>query len=130
MHGLLWWAWIPIVLFVLISGFVVFNVIVAVVCDGVATMKEEERKEAEEITSVASQRLSNSEFFFIAKKIASIETRLKQRQVVKVVRRGRSEKCRPRPDVKQRGRNLDQKGTRVKEILNEEKVQRHPLRHY
>ena len=52
----------------MISGFVVFNVIVAVVCDGVATMKEEERKEAEETTSVASQRSSNSEFIFIAKK--------------------------------------------------------------
>ena len=125
-----WWAWIPIVSFVLISGFVVFNVIVAVVCDGVATMKEEERKEAEETTSVASQRSSNSEFIFIAKKIASIETRLKQRQVVKVVRRGRSEKCRPQLDVKQRGRNLDPGGTHVKEILNEEKVQGRPLRHY
>ena len=124
------WAWIPIVSFVLISGFVVFNVIVAVVCDGVATFKDEERKEAEETTSVASQRSSNSEFIFIAKKIASIETRLMQRQVVKVVCRGRSEKCRPQLDVKQRGRNLDPGGTHVKEILNEAKVQGRPLRHY
>jgi hypothetical protein len=128
-----WWAWIPIVFFILISGFVVFNVIVAVVCDGVATIKEqereEERKDIEENTSVATQGSSNSEFFFIAKKLASIETRLKQRQVLKVVRRGRSEKCRPRPDVKQRRRSLDPNGQHVKEIHNEEKVQR-PLRHY
>jgi len=125
-----WWAWIPIVSYVLISGFVVFNVIVAVVCDGVATMREEERKEAEETTSVASQRSSNSEFMFIAKKLASIETRLKQRQVVQVVRRGRSEKCRPQLDVKQLRRSMDPGGAHAKEIHNEEKVQGRPLRHY
>jgi hypothetical protein len=128
-----WWAWIPIVCFVLISGFVVFNVIVAVVCDGVATMKEqereEERKDTEETASVASQGSSNSEFIFIAKKLVSIETRLKQRQVLKVVRRGRSKKCRPWPDVKQLRQSLDPNGQHVKEIHNEEKVQR-PLRHY
>lgn len=128
-----WWAWIPIVFFILISGFVVFNVIVAVVCDGVATIKEqereEERKDIEENTSVATQGSSNSEFFFIAKKLASIETRLKQRQVLKVVRRGRSKKCRPQLDVKQQRRSLDPNGQQFKEIHNEEKVQR-PLRHY
>jgi hypothetical protein len=128
-----WWAWIPIVCFILISGFVVFNVIVAVVCDGVATMceqeREEERKDTEEIALVTSQRSSNSEFIFIAKKLASIETRIKQRQVVRVVCRGRSEKCRPQFDVKQRRLSLDPNGQHVKDIHNEEKVQ-HPLRHY
>ena len=121
-----WWAWIPIVIFILISGFVVFNVIVAVVCDGVATMKEqereEERKDTEETASVASQGSSNSEFISIAKKLASIETRLKQRQVVRVVSRGRSEKCRPQFDVKQQRKSLDPNGHHVKEIHNEEKV--------
>jgi hypothetical protein len=106
-----WWAWIPIVCFILISGLVVFNVIVAVVCDGVATMKEqereEERKDIEENTSVASQGSSNSEFIFIAKELALIKTRLNQKQVLKVVRQGRSEKCRPQFDVKQRRRSLD-----------------------
>ena len=76
------------------------------VCDGVATMaaqrREDERKDTEETASVASQGSSNCEFIFIAKKLVSIETRLKQRQVLKVVRRGRSKKCRPQFDVKQR----------------------------
>jgi hypothetical protein len=91
--------------------------------------REEERKNTEETASVASQGSSNSEFIFIAKKLASIETRLKQRQVLKVVRRGRSKRCRPRPDVKQLRQSLDPNGHHVKEIHNEEKVQR-PLRHY
>jgi hypothetical protein len=128
-----WWAWIPIVFFILITGFVIFNVIVAVVCDGVATMaaqrREDEMKDTEETASVASRGSSNSEFIFIAKKLASIETRLKQKQVLKVVRRGRSKKCRPQFDVKQRQHSLDPNGYHVKEIHNEEKVQR-PLRHY
>ena len=28
-----WWAWIPFISFVVITGFIVFNLIVAVVCE-------------------------------------------------------------------------------------------------
>lgn len=37
------WAWAPFILFVAISGFIVFNLIIAVVCDAVATVEEEEK---------------------------------------------------------------------------------------
>ena len=30
-----WWAWIPFVSFVVITGFIVFNLIVAVVCKAI-----------------------------------------------------------------------------------------------
>jgi hypothetical protein len=34
------WAWIPFVSFIMITGFIVFNLIIAVVCDAVAVLEE------------------------------------------------------------------------------------------
>ena len=31
-----WWAWIPFISFVVITGFIVFNLIVAVVCEAIS----------------------------------------------------------------------------------------------
>ena len=36
-------AWIPIVAFVTISGFIVVNLIIAVICDAVSNMEEDEK---------------------------------------------------------------------------------------
>lgn len=34
-----WWAWAPFVAFIMITGFIVFNLIIAVVCDAVAVIE-------------------------------------------------------------------------------------------
>lgn len=34
------WAWVPFVSFIMITGFIVFNLIIAVVCDAVAVLEE------------------------------------------------------------------------------------------
>lgn len=34
-----WWAWLPFVAFIMITGFIVFNLIIAVVCDAVAVIE-------------------------------------------------------------------------------------------
>ena len=35
-----WWAWIPFVSFIVITGFVVFNLIVAVVCEAISEISK------------------------------------------------------------------------------------------
>lgn len=37
------WAWFPFITFVIISGFVVVNLIIAVICDAVAALHDDER---------------------------------------------------------------------------------------
>mmetsp|Transcript_11582 Transcript_11582/g.25403 ORF Transcript_11582/g.25403 Transcript_11582/m.25403 type:complete len:390 (-) Transcript_11582:355-1524(-) len=37
-----WWAWAPFVAFIMITGFIVFNLIIAVVCDAVAVIDNKE----------------------------------------------------------------------------------------
>ncbi|KAL7570223.1 hypothetical protein ACA910_020649 [Epithemia clementina (nom. ined.)] len=37
------WAWLPFIIFVIITGFVVVNLIIAVICDAVAALEDEER---------------------------------------------------------------------------------------
>lgn len=38
----IWWAWVPFVTFIMITGFIVFNLIIAVVCDAVAVIENKE----------------------------------------------------------------------------------------
>ncbi len=38
----IWWAWAPFVAFIMITGFIVFNLIIAVVCDAVAVIENKE----------------------------------------------------------------------------------------
>ena len=40
-----WWAWIPFVSFIVITGFIVFNLIVAVVCEAVSEISKASDKE-------------------------------------------------------------------------------------
>lgn len=37
-----WYAWVPIIAFVMISSFIVFNLVIAVICDAVAVLHDEE----------------------------------------------------------------------------------------
>lgn len=38
----IWWAWAPFMAFIMITGFIVFNLIIAVVCDAVAVIENKE----------------------------------------------------------------------------------------
>lgn len=37
------WAWLPFISFVIITGFVVVNLIIAVICDAIAALREDEK---------------------------------------------------------------------------------------
>ena len=41
----IWWAWAPFILFIMITGFIVFNLIIAVVCDAVAVIENKDNLE-------------------------------------------------------------------------------------
>mmetsp|Transcript_58413 Transcript_58413/g.123910 ORF Transcript_58413/g.123910 Transcript_58413/m.123910 type:complete len:437 (-) Transcript_58413:149-1459(-) len=43
----IWWAWAPIMAFIMITGFIVFNLIIAVVCDAVAVIENKEDLEGD-----------------------------------------------------------------------------------
>lgn len=49
----IWWAWLPFVTFIMITGFMVFNLIIAIVCDAVSALehKEDLRPDVREIFS-------------------------------------------------------------------------------
>ena len=38
----IWWAWAPFLVFIMVTGFIVFNLIIAVVCDAVAVIENKE----------------------------------------------------------------------------------------
>ena len=40
-----WWAWFPFVTFIIITGFIIFNLIVAVVCEAVSEISKDSDKE-------------------------------------------------------------------------------------
>merc|ERR1719253_2544141 len=42
LYAEVWWAWAPAIVFVGITGFIVFNLIIAVVCDAVAVVENKE----------------------------------------------------------------------------------------
>ncbi len=37
------WAWIPIIVYIIIAGFVVVNLVIAVICDAVSALKEDDK---------------------------------------------------------------------------------------
>ena len=45
------WAWLPSIVFVFISGFVVVNLIIAVICDAIGTLDEQERAHLEGVSA-------------------------------------------------------------------------------
>jgi len=47
-----WWAWIPFVAFIMITGFIVFNLIIAVVCDAVAVIENKDDLEPDMFSGI------------------------------------------------------------------------------
>jgi len=52
----MWWAWIPFISFVMITGFIVFNLIIAVVCDAVAVLEDKTNLQPDFFGESSSER--------------------------------------------------------------------------
>mmetsp|Transcript_21689 Transcript_21689/g.45626 ORF Transcript_21689/g.45626 Transcript_21689/m.45626 type:complete len:384 (+) Transcript_21689:54-1205(+) len=58
----IWWAWAPFVAFIMITGFIVFNLIIAVVCDAVAVIENKNDLEPDFFGMYSHKRSANESF--------------------------------------------------------------------
>jgi hypothetical protein len=70
------WAWIPIVAYVIISGFVVVNLIIAVICDAISALGSDEKAKLEGNYDEDSDLDSTSQALEIRSQMDSLEQQL------------------------------------------------------
>jgi hypothetical protein len=69
------WAWLPIICFILVSSFIVINLVIAVICDAVSGMHQEEREtDIKRIESALTEHNIGVSSHDIARLEARIET--------------------------------------------------------
>ena len=73
------WAWLPISTFIAITGFIVFNLIVAVICDAVKVVKEEisaeEHKDDPIVTSITKLKDAQTRIWDLSKEVQTMRSR-------------------------------------------------------
>lgn len=73
-----WWAWIPILGFIIISTFIVVNLIIAVICDAVAAIQTGEvSKHVDEMQNVTADVMQQNEVIH-REEIARLERKIDQ----------------------------------------------------
>eukprot|EP00980_Cylindrotheca_fusiformis_P030255 scaffold24612_cov132-Cylindrotheca_fusiformis.AAC.4 len=70
------WAWVPIVSYVIISGFVVVNLIIAVICDAISALNSDDKAKLEGNYEEDSDLDSNSQGLEIRAQLDSLEQQL------------------------------------------------------
>ena len=58
----IWWAWVPFVVFIMITGFIVYNLIIAVVCEAVAAIGESTDQERSKEKDADKRMNSEADF--------------------------------------------------------------------
>mmetsp|Transcript_3680 Transcript_3680/g.8475 ORF Transcript_3680/g.8475 Transcript_3680/m.8475 type:complete len:385 (+) Transcript_3680:129-1283(+) len=71
-----YWAWIPIIAYVIISGFVVVNLIIAVICDAISALGSDEKAKLEGNYDEDSDLDSNSQGLEIRAQLDSLEQQM------------------------------------------------------
>lgn len=71
-----YWAWIPIVAYVIVSGFVVVNLIIAVICDAISALNSDDKKMLEGNYEEDSDLDSNSQGLEIRAQLDSLEQQM------------------------------------------------------
>jgi hypothetical protein len=73
-----WWAWMPILGLIVISTFIVVNLIIAVICDAIAAIQTEEvTKHADEMQHVTTDAMQQNEVGH-REEIARLESKMDQ----------------------------------------------------
>jgi MEKHLA domain/Ion transport protein len=73
-----WWAWVPILCFIVVSTFIVVNLIIAVICDAVAAIQTQEMtKHVDEMQHLTSDAMAHNEAHH-RQEIARLETKIDQ----------------------------------------------------
>jgi TolA-binding protein len=55
------WAWLPFIVFVIVTGFVVVNLMIAVICDSIAALHDDEKAKLHGMYNDLSERNSEEE---------------------------------------------------------------------
>lgn len=73
-----WWAWVPVLCFIVVSTFIVVNLIIAVICDAVAAIQTQEMtKHVDEMQHLTSDAMAHNEAHH-RQEIARLETKIDQ----------------------------------------------------
>lgn len=73
-----WWAWIPVLIFIVISTFIVMNLIIAVICDAVAMIHSKEMtKQVDEMQHITANAMEHNEAHH-REEIARLESKIDQ----------------------------------------------------
>jgi hypothetical protein len=73
-----WWAWIPVLIFIVISTFIVMNLIIAVICDAVAMIHTKEMtRQVDEIQHITADAMEHNEAHH-REEIARLESKIDQ----------------------------------------------------
>lgn len=70
------WAWIPIIAYVIVSGFVVVNLIIAVICDAISALGEEDKAKLQGNFDDDTESEDNSQVLEIRSQLDSLEEQL------------------------------------------------------
>ena len=70
------WGWVPIIAYVIVSGFVVVNLIIAVICDAISALGEDEKKKIEGDYDDDTDSDDNSQGLEIRAQLDSLEEQL------------------------------------------------------
>ena len=73
-----WWAWVPILCFIVVSTFIVINLIIAVICDAVAAIQTQEMtKHVDEMQHLTTDAMMHNESHH-RQEIARLESKIDQ----------------------------------------------------
>lgn len=71
------WAWLPFITFVILTSFVVVNLIIAVICDSIAALRDDEKAKLHGHQSPTKES-SQAEFLSLRESLAKLEERVEQ----------------------------------------------------
>lgn len=71
------WAWMPLFCFVMVSSFIVINLVIAVICDAVAGMQHEEQVIVmKKMESIVEHHATPAHTYTTAREIAQLEAKI------------------------------------------------------
>lgn len=72
------WAWLPFITFVILTSFVVVNLIIAVICDAIAALRDDDKAKLHGQQSPSKQGAAAPEFHTLRESLTKLEERVEK----------------------------------------------------
>jgi len=72
------WAWLPMIAFLIITGFIVVNLIIAVICDAIATLHDDQKAMIHGTSSVGGEDVGIGEPLDVKKQLQTLEQQVEE----------------------------------------------------